>query len=157
MEVNESTGQQVNEFFCLTSLTSRTGRTGRTGPMGQRVENSKIRGFEGIRGFEWGVAVGGFSGESGICGLALFAWRAPYVRVPFAWLALCALFLSLWRLPCAGALSACGLALLPWQRLCGLVPSAYGRLLSPFRQPLPRLHACADLPSLLPRALFRHA
>ena len=34
-EVNESTGQQVNEFFCLTS------RTGPTGLMGQRVENSK--------------------------------------------------------------------------------------------------------------------
>lgn len=34
-EVNEATSQQVNEFFCLTSL------TGRTSPMGQRVENSK--------------------------------------------------------------------------------------------------------------------
>ena len=41
-EVNEATSQQVNEFFCLTSLTGRTGLMG---------NESKIRNLEDSRGF----------------------------------------------------------------------------------------------------------
>lgn len=49
-EVNEATSQQVNEFFCLTSLTGLTGLMGNV---------SKIRNLEDSRGFE---------GREGACG-----------------------------------------------------------------------------------------
>lgn len=54
-EVNEATSQQVNEFFCLTSLTGLTGLMGNVSKI-RNLEDSRNRGIERVRWW-WGERV----------------------------------------------------------------------------------------------------